>query len=390
MIAYRSSGSAAAFPAAQPANFSRRRSLATGARWLATSAWLLSPLSLGPALAQGQAARQRDWRYCHKCHAMFFNGFPTKGACKAGGGHEPAGYNFSLPHDVPETPTAQGNWRYCGKCQAMFFDGFPAKGICAADGGPHVAAGYKFTLPHSAPETPVRQANWRFCRKCMLLFFDGFPDKGVCNAGGGHEAAGLVFVLPYLTNYRQKLQSLARQPARMQEMLQVMWDRQGRAMLAAHIDKAIRNRGLADGVNVKDPHVNLGGITTDVRPVGPDRYAVGIAAPGNNIKFDLTTPTVFGSYADPSFRVGFKMLVNLEVAYRQGGSPPVEVTVVDARIHDASVHGANAVGTIAETVGDFITKGGFSRAVTEAINGNGDFRPQLSRAIWQAMDRVSA
>jgi hypothetical protein len=83
------------------------------------------------------------------------------------------------------------------------------------------------------------------------------------------------------------------------------------------------------------------------------------------------------------------MLVNLEIAYQQGGSPPVAVTVVDARILDSSIHGANAVGTIVETAGDFITKGGFSRSVTEAINANGDFKPQLSRAIAAAMDRVN-
>jgi hypothetical protein len=386
MIAYRSSTTA--HPAAHPVDSSRRRNMVLGARWLATSAWLLSPLSIGPAQGQAQTPRQRDWRYCRKCHAMFFDGYPDKGVCKAGGGHEAAGFNFVLPHDVPETPTAQGNWRYCGKCHAMFFDGFPAKGVCAA-GGPHVPAGYKFTLPHSTPETPVRQSAWRFCHKCMVMFYDGFPDKGACNAGGGHEAAGLVFTLAHTTNYRQKLQELARQPARMQEMLQIMWDRRGRALLAAEVDRAVRNRGLADGVNIKDPHVNLGGITSDVRPLGGDRYAVGLAAPGNNIKFDLTTPTVFGSYADPSFRVGFKMLVNLEVAY-QGGNAPVAVTVVDARVHDSSIHGANAVGTIVETVGDFFTKGGLSRAVTETINGNGDFKPQLSRAIREAMDNVHA
>ncbi|QBE61728.1 hypothetical protein [Pseudoduganella lutea] len=386
MIAYRSS--AVTQHGAHSINQSRRSSLMTGARWLAASAWLLSPLTIGPALAQ--TPKQRDWRYCHKCHAMFFNGYPAKGVCKAGGAHEAAGFNFVLPHGVPETATAQSNWRYCGKCQALFFNGFPGKGVCAADGGPHVAAGYTFTLPHSAAETPVAQASWRFCHKCMLMFYDGFPDKGKCNAGGGHAAAGLVFVLAHATNYRQKLQALAQQPARMQEMLQIMWDGRGKALLTEHIDKAIRNRGLADGVNIKDPHVNLGSITSTVRQLAPDRYAVGLAAPGNNIKFDLTTPTVFGSYGDPSFRVGFKMLVNLEIAYQQGGSPPVVVTVVDARVHDSTIHGANAVGTIAETAGDFITKGGFSRSVTEAINANGDFKPDLSKAITAAMNKVNA
>lgn len=43
---------------------------------------------------------QLDWRYCQKCHAMFFDGYPTNGICAAGGQHEAAGYNFTLPYDV--------------------------------------------------------------------------------------------------------------------------------------------------------------------------------------------------------------------------------------------------------------------------------------------------
>jgi hypothetical protein len=93
---------------------------------------------------------QMAWRYCQKCHAMFFDGYPDKGSCAAGGGHDAAGFNFALPHDVPGTPTAQDAWRYCQKCHAMFFDGYPDKGSCAAAGG-HDAAGYNFVLPHDVP-----------------------------------------------------------------------------------------------------------------------------------------------------------------------------------------------------------------------------------------------
>jgi hypothetical protein len=25
--------------------------------------------------------QQRDWRFCHKCNVMFFDGFPEKGTC---------------------------------------------------------------------------------------------------------------------------------------------------------------------------------------------------------------------------------------------------------------------------------------------------------------------
>jgi hypothetical protein len=128
---------------------------------------------------------------------MFFDGFPDKGSCAAGGPHVAQGYMFALPHDIPPAPLSQGAWRYCGKCHAMFYDGFPQKGACPADGGWHAAAGYEFVLPHDVPPTGTAQAAWRFCQKCHAMFYDGFADKGRCDAGGGHSAAGYVFVLPH-------------------------------------------------------------------------------------------------------------------------------------------------------------------------------------------------
>src|SRR4051794_24270359 len=95
---------------------------------------------------------QSQWRYCDKCEALFFNGFPTKGSCPGGGGHNAQGYDFELPHgnQLLESEKAQVNWRYCGKCFSMFYDGFPDKGKCSAGGG-HAAQGYKFRLPHDMP-----------------------------------------------------------------------------------------------------------------------------------------------------------------------------------------------------------------------------------------------
>lgn len=127
---------------------------------------------------------------------MFFDGRPNKGVCKAGGGHQAQGFMFDLPHDVPETTTAQKNWRFCQKCTQMFFDGRPNKGVCPAGGG-HQAEGFMFVLPHDLPETASAQKNWRFCQKCTTMFFDGRPNKGICPSGGGHEAQGFMFVLPH-------------------------------------------------------------------------------------------------------------------------------------------------------------------------------------------------
>jgi hypothetical protein len=138
---------------------------------------------------------QADWRYCQKCHQMFFDGYPDKGRCSAGDGHQAAGFNFGLPYDVPASGNAQDAWRFCERCSVMYYDGFPNKGRCP-DGG-HQAAGFNFVLPHDIPPTANMQADWRYCNKCHAMFFDGFPDKGHCSAGAGHEAAGFNFVLPH-------------------------------------------------------------------------------------------------------------------------------------------------------------------------------------------------
>jgi len=85
----------------------------------------------------------------HEVHGDVLDGDPArKGVCSAGAGHSAQGFMFVLPHDVPESPTAQGKWRFCTKCMAMFFDGDPArKGICPAGAG-HNAQGFMFVLPH--------------------------------------------------------------------------------------------------------------------------------------------------------------------------------------------------------------------------------------------------
>jgi len=140
---------------------------------------------------------QSDWRNCQKCQGLFFNGFPIKGVCPAKGQHQQhdpsTAFNFDLPRDVPGTDHAQPDWRNCHKCQGLFFNGFPIKGVCPA-GGQHQqhdpSKAFNFVLPHDVPGTnPTNpsQSNWRNCHKCQGLFFNGFATKGVCPAGGQHE-----------------------------------------------------------------------------------------------------------------------------------------------------------------------------------------------------------
>jgi hypothetical protein len=107
-----------------------------------------------PARGMPSATAQDGWRSCARCWAMFYDGYSNKGTCAATSqGHvreSRFGHNFALPHDVPGTPNAQTKWRFCNKCHVMFYDGYDGKGGCAAGGG-HVAQGYEFVLPHQQP-----------------------------------------------------------------------------------------------------------------------------------------------------------------------------------------------------------------------------------------------
>jgi hypothetical protein len=198
-------------------------------------------------------AMQDGWSYCNKCGALFYDGYPTKGHCAAGGSHHNGGANaYVLPHDMPDPPpTSQDSWRFCQRCSAIYYDGYPDKGHCAGamavsdtatehatnpfeaaisagqeqrvsesshfpGSAPthtapppippvqghevrigHLAAGFDFILPHDVDVTATAEDAWRFCHKCNVLFYDGRPDKGHCISGGGHDAAGFNFVLPH-------------------------------------------------------------------------------------------------------------------------------------------------------------------------------------------------
>jgi hypothetical protein len=144
---------------------------------------------------EADAVHQPDWRFCHKCFALFWNGDQggPNGCAKDHGRHEAAGYNFLLPHDIAEDPGTQTRWRFCGKCTALFFSD-AGNGHCPSDNGSHAPAGFVFTLQHSTPESLDRQTNWQRCTKCSCLYFDGFPDNGSCPLDGqGHESDPVSF-----------------------------------------------------------------------------------------------------------------------------------------------------------------------------------------------------
>ena len=138
---------------------------------------------------------QANWRFCQKCHGMFFAGYGG-GRCPGGDKHSAQGANFVLPYDLPSGPTAQQGWRFCKNCCAMFFEGYGG-GRCPA-GGSHVAEGAHFVLPHDVESTETAQKGWSYCNNCHSMFFTGYGG-GQCPAGGNHAALGFNFVLPHRT-----------------------------------------------------------------------------------------------------------------------------------------------------------------------------------------------
>ncbi|SHN32803.1 hypothetical protein [Actinacidiphila paucisporea] len=144
---------AAAPPREDPAEVSGRRAFL--GKTLAVTAGLAgATVAAGATAAPAHAsslrpqATQTYWRFCSKCYGMFYWGYSGNGVCPAGADHLAQGYNFVLPHDVVETPTAQAYWRFCSKCYGMFYWGYSTRGRCPA-GADHLAQGYNFVLPHS-------------------------------------------------------------------------------------------------------------------------------------------------------------------------------------------------------------------------------------------------
>jgi hypothetical protein len=147
--------------------------------------------------AAATAPQQNKWHKCVKCFALFYDGYRTKGRCPAKGAHSAGessdGDGYHLTYNSPGP--GQPEWRYCNKCQSLFYNGYPQKGVCAAGGG-HVAAGYNFTLRYDAKADGDK--NFRYCNKCEVLYFEDFSKKtGLCAAGGPHVAAGYNFVLDF-------------------------------------------------------------------------------------------------------------------------------------------------------------------------------------------------
>ena len=175
-------------PRSSPLAVPRRRMIAQVASLVAIGC------VLPPRPSMAMSGSQSNWRFCSRCFTMFYNGaLGEGGACPAGGSHLAQGLLFTMRYDdaATEPATYQYSWRYCQKCHAMFYDGGASKGRCPARGA-HVAQGLSFGMNFQSPAPAHSQPGWRFCEKCFVFFYDA-STKGICAAGGAHDAQGIVF-----------------------------------------------------------------------------------------------------------------------------------------------------------------------------------------------------
>ena len=161
--------------------------------------FILPNTQQGAPLTSGQP----DWRFCGKCHGLFWapNGDASGSACPHDGStHQPVGWTFVLPNDHQgATPTTgQPDWRFCGKCHGLFYAPDAAHSVCPRDGGVHLAQGWNFVLPndHQGATPATGQPEWRFCANCKSLFWNGDAYKGVCRGAPG----GGITLRPVLNN----------------------------------------------------------------------------------------------------------------------------------------------------------------------------------------------
>jgi hypothetical protein len=143
-----------------------------------------------PPLLGGQA----NWRWCHKCEGMFFNGDATNGVCPAGGVHAIVGSgNYVLPFGAGN---GQPDWKRCFTCRGLYFSGHPGSAGRCPSGGVHNGFGSANYI--LAQNSDAGQPDWRWCKKCEGMFFGGRVTKGRCPAGGGHDAsASGNYVIPF-------------------------------------------------------------------------------------------------------------------------------------------------------------------------------------------------
>jgi hypothetical protein len=190
----------------------------------------------------------------------------------------------------------------------MFFDGYPDKKKCAAGGG-HAAQGYMFGLLHSG--AGQGQDAWRFCTKCHALFFDGYPNKGKCTGGEGHAAAGFNFRLPF----GQSVPSVGTAQRVVQDAVTALFN-ENRGRMADEMKRELtRADRVAKGFTLYNMNLQIGA----GQFAFTSNTAFNFKVSRTHLYFRSTQPSAAGSYADPAFEVNFDALLQGILVPPRGG-----------------------------------------------------------------------
>jgi hypothetical protein len=163
------------------------------------------------------------------------------------------------------------------------------------------------------------------------------------------------------------------------------WNAGGKGIAQQKISEAIGGKVFRKGVSLYGQNVNLGDIQSRGVEFNPNtnQIILKVSAPGST-EFKTTTPTVFGSYGDPSFRVGFNLNATITIST---ATNKVNIDDVVVEVGNGSFRGSNAVGTIVESVGDYFTNGRFSQGIISKINGNYSVKNQLVGLVKSSINQ---
>lgn len=208
-------------------------------------------------------------------------------------------------------------------------------------------------------------------------------------------ASGANAAMPYQiasgVNYSRIVDSILNNQGKLDRTIDKVWNDFGRGTVTEKIKQQLEGRRFTRKIAIYDTQVNLTNITSKQvsRIPGTNKIRMQLVLPGNNTYFKTTTPSILGSYADPSFRVSYDLTLNVTMSVDQSANP-IKVDELNIQVSNGRYRGANITGTVAKAVGDFLTGGGFSNSIVSQINQEIDLRAQLANAIAPAIQQFSA
>lgn len=170
--------------------------------------------------------------------------------------------------------------------------------------------------------------------------------------------------------------------------LNAFWN-QGRFAAKAAIEQSLNYRDLAEDVHLYNVNASLGatGETSIIDQAGTITLKFNVR--NNLITTNVTQPTIFGSYADPSFALRFDIEVTVPIAK----SNRLEAGAVSVRVHNVVPLPINLMGAAVFVVGQHITDGQLGREIEKKFNQQNStvsMAAQIAEHVKQLHSTVTA